>query len=183
MKNTRVARRYARALMMTADSPEAIDTIAGDLELIEKALETSRELRLFVARPIVPIDKKKRVFQELFGSRVSTITLSFIELRTEKQRESILPEVIVQYCALRDERYGIVNVDVAGAIEITPQQQQRLAEQLERYTRKKVRLRFSIDKALQGGLRVKIGDTVLDATIKHQLELLREKLAHGQLSN
>jgi F-type H+-transporting ATPase subunit delta len=89
----------------------------------------------------------------------------------------------VQYHALRDERYGIVNVDVAGAIEITPQQQQRLAEQLERYTRKKVRLRFSIDKALQGGLRVKIGDTVLDATIKHQLELLREKLAHGQLSN
>ncbi len=183
MKNTRVARRYAQALMMTADSPEAVDAIAGDLERIGKPLETSRELRLFVASPIVPIEKKKRVFQELFGSRVGSTTLSFLELLTEKQREGLLPDVIEQYHALRDERYGIVTVDVAGAIEITPQQQQRLAEQLERYTRKKVRLRFSIDKALQGGLRVKIGDTVLDATIKHQLELLREKLAHGQLSN
>lgn len=183
MKNTRVARRYAQALMMTADSTTAIDTIAADLELIKNALETSRELRRFMASPIVSVERKQRVFRELFGSRVSSTTLSFLDLLTEKQRENILAEVIQQYHALRDERYGIVNVDVATAIEVTQQQEKRLAEQLERYTQKKVRLRFTIDKAIQGGLRVKIGDTVLDASITHQLALLRERLAHGQLSN
>lgn len=183
MKNTRVARRYAQALMMTTDSTAAIDTIAADLELIRNTLETSRALRRLVASPIVSVERKRNVFRELFGARVSRTTLSFLELLTEKQRETILPEIIEQYHALRDERYGIVNVDVAAAIEVTPQQEQRLAAQLERYTKKKVRLRFTIDKALQGGLRVKIGDTVLDASIKHQLALLRERLAHGQLSN
>ncbi len=183
MKNTRVARRYAQALMMTTDSTAAIDAIAADLELIRKTLEASRELRRLVASPIVSVERKQRVFRELFGARVNSITLSFLELLTEKQREKILPEVIEQYLALRDERYGIVNVDVAAAIEVTPQQERRLAEQLERYTKKKVRLRFTIDKAILGGLRVKIGDTVLDASVKHQLALLRERLAHGQLSN
>ncbi len=183
MKNTRVARRYAQALMMTTDSTATIDTIAADLELIRNTLQTSRGLRRLVASPIVSGERKRNVFRELFGTRVSRTTLSFLELLTEKQRETILPEIIEQYLALRDERYGIVNVDVAAAIEVTPQQEQRLVEQLERYTRKKVRLRFTVDKALQGGLRVKIGDTVLDASIKHQLALLRERLAHGQLSN
>lgn len=183
MKNLRVARRYAQALMLSADGPAAIDAIAGDLELLRKSLETSRELRRLIASPIVAAEKKLAVLRELFTKHIGGTTLSFIELLAQKQREAMLPEIIEQYHALRDERYGIVNVDVSSAVEITPQQEKSLADSLERYTKKKVRVRFSLDKALRGGLVVKIGDTVLDASIKRQLELMREQFVHGHALN
>jgi len=167
--------------MMVAESTNAVETVAADLERIKAALAESRPLRLFVASPIVSEEKKRGVLREVFGTSVGETTLSFLNLVIEKHRENILPEIIEQYLALRDERYGIVNVDVVAAVELAPQQEQRLAEQLERSTRRKVRLRFSLDRTIRGGLLVKIGDTVLDATVRHQLERLRDQLAHGAL--
>lgn len=179
MKNTRVARRYAQALMQSADSVQAIDLYANDLELIKKTIVGSRELRLFVNRPIVTAQKKMGVLRELFGSSISSATMSFLELLVEKQREEHLLEVIEQYFGLRDAKYGIVNVDVSSAVEITPQQEKSLSDKLEQYTKKKVRVRFALDTSLKGGLVVRIGDRVLDASVKRQLELMREQFAEG----
>ncbi|MBX2990744.1 MAG: F0F1 ATP synthase subunit delta [Bacteroidetes bacterium] len=183
MKNTRVARRYAQALMMTADSPKAIDGIAADLERVKAAFDGSRELRLFIDSPIVSAEKKLAILRELFSSRVGTTTMSFMDLLVEKQREGSLLEIIEQFNVLRDAKYGIINVDVASAVGISPQQEKHLSEKLEQYTKKKVRVRFSLDKALRGGLVVKIGDTVLDSSIKRQLELMREQFIHGHSLN
>jgi F-type H+-transporting ATPase subunit delta len=183
MKNSRVAKRYAQALMMTADAPDAIDEIAGDLEQIKKVFNFSRELRRLLDSPIVAAEKKMDILRELFAARVGKTTLSFLALLIEKQREGLLLDVAEQYLALRDLKYGIVNVDVASAVEMTPQQEKNLSEKLEHYTKKKVRVRFSLDKALKGGLRVKIGDTVLDASVRRQLELVREQFLHGHALN
>lgn len=183
MKNSRVARRYAHALMMTAESPKAIDEIAGDLESIKSVLAGSRELRRFIDSPIITAKKKLSILRELFSSRVSKITMSFLELLIEKRREGAILEVIEQYMTLRDSKYGIVNVDVSSAVEISPQQEKSLSEKLEQYTKKKVRVRFALDTALKGGLVVKIGDTVLDASVKRQLELMREQFMNGHALN
>ncbi len=183
MKNTRVARRYAQALMMTADSPKAIDEIAHDVGGIKALLDGSRELRRFISSPVIRQGKKLTVLRELFQSRVTPITMLFLQLLVEKQREAALLEVIDQFLALRDTQYGIVNVDVASAVEISLEQGKSLSQKLERYTKKKVRVRFALDKALKGGLVVKIGDTVLDASVKRQLELLREQFVHGHTLN
>jgi F-type H+-transporting ATPase subunit delta len=183
MKNSRVARRYAQALMMTADTPAEIDLIAGDLESLRNIVEGSRELRRFIESPILSVEKKRSVFRELFHARLSKTTMAFLELLVQKQREENLLGIIEQFLVLRDAKYGIVNVEVASAVEITTQQEKNLSEKLENYTRKKVRIRFSLDKALKGGLVVKIGDTVLDASIKRQLELMREQFAGGYAQN
>lgn len=183
MKNSRVARRYAQALMMTADSPKAIDEIAGDLETIKKVFDGSRELRRFIDSPIISSEKKLSILRELFISRVSKKTMSFIELLIEKQREDSMLGIVEQYMVLRDAKYGIINVDVSSAVEITPQQGKNLSEKLGEYTKKKVRVRFALDTALKGGLVVKIGDTVLDASVKRQLELMREQFVHGHAMN
>ncbi len=183
MKNTRVGRRYAKALMMTAESTKAIDQLAGDLETIKRLFDTERTFKQFVNSPIVPAEKKIQVFRELFGKTIGKATMEFIEMVTYKGREQALPAIVDRFLALRDEKYGIVNVDVSSAVEITKQQQESLASRLEQFTKKKVRIRFSQDKALQGGLLVRIGDTVLDASVKHQLEVMRERFTHGHALN
>jgi F-type H+-transporting ATPase subunit delta len=184
MKNLRVARRYAAALMAAAESSRSIDETAKDLRTAAEMLQVSRDLRLMMASPVVPPAKKTAVVHALLAARVSAETMSFFDLLIHKKRERHLGEIIEEFEALRDEKYGIVNVDVTSAIEFTPSQRKDLADELERYTRKKVRVRIAVDKAIKGGLVVRIGDTVLDASVRRQLEILRERfLSGGPLTN
>jgi F-type H+-transporting ATPase subunit delta len=179
MKNLRVARRYARALMAVAEERKALDRTVADLEIVGALLRGSRELRLFLARPIVSEEKKRAVLRELFRPSLGPLTMEFVDLLVAKKREPELLEIIEQFGELRDEHLGIVNVDVISAVELSPPQVQDLTRNLEQHTRKKVRMRFTVDKAVRGGFLARIGDTVMDASLRHQLDLLRECFAGG----
>ncbi len=179
MRNLRVARRYAVALMSVAESAKLIDRVAADCDGIAGTIRGSRELRLLLASPLVPSAKKKAVFHALFEKSVSSLMLGFLDLMIAKSREIHLADIIDQFAMLRDEKLGIVNVDVTSAVELRPAEESGLAQALEQYTRKKVRVRVTLDKAIRGGLVVRIGDTVLDASIRRQLEILRERFRAG----
>ena len=176
MKNVRAARRYATALMADAEQKKMIDAVARDLESLGRLLRESRDLRQLVASPLITAGKKLHFFDELLGSRTARETLDFLHLLVGKHREPLLADIIDQFAVLLNEKLGIVVVDVTSAIEFAPPQEKAIHDRLERYTQKKVRVRFSLDKAIKGGMVVRIGDTVLDASIKHQLELLRKRL-------
>jgi F-type H+-transporting ATPase subunit delta len=105
--------------------------------------------------------------------------MKFIDLVVAKQREKHLPEIIEQFALLRDEKMGIVSIDVTSAVEFTPSQEKDLNNELERYTKKKVRVRLTVDRAIKAGLVVRIGDTVLDASMRRQLELLKARFLEG----
>jgi F-type H+-transporting ATPase subunit delta len=179
MKNLRVARRYAGALMDVAEAGNIIDRTAGDLETIASALRGSRELWLLTQSPVVSPAKKAAVFRAIFGARIGRGTMDFIDLVIAKQREQHLAEIVEQFSLLRDEKMGIVSVDVTSAIEFTPSQRRDLSSELERYTKKKVRIRMTVDRAIKAGLVVRIGDTVLDASMRRQLELLKARFLEG----
>lgn len=184
MKNTRVARRYARGLMAAAEELRTVGNVAADLELIGQVLRDSREFRMLVASPVVSPARKTLIFRELFGRHVSPGMLTFLGFLASRNREDILPDIVEQFRLLHDERLGIVTVEVAAAVELTQPQHERLRTELERTTGKKVRVQFALDTKVRGGLVVKIGDTVLDASVRRQLELLRDRLvAGGPLTN
>jgi F-type H+-transporting ATPase subunit delta len=180
MKNTRVARRYAVALMADSVHQKNIEGTAKDMELIGKTLSESRELRLFVASPIVSQAKKRKVFIELWGSSIGKDTQAFIGLLTEKSREAVLLDVTEEFKILHDEFLGIVNVEVKTAVEFTYAQEKELRLQLEQLMNKKVRLHFVNDKTIKAGLVIRIGDTVLDSSVTRQLELMRGRFLAGQ---
>lgn len=180
MKNVRVARRYAMALMAAAEQQKNIDGTAKDLGIVAKILQDSRELRLCVASPVISPAKKRAVFSDLLATRVGKETLRFINLLISKSREGILLDLIEQYKELHDEKLGIVNVSVRTVIELNYAQEKDLRSQLERMTGKKVRLQTIIDKTIKGGLVIRIADTVLDASVTHQLDRVRELLVASQ---
>ena len=180
MKNTRVARRYATALMSAAEQQKTIEGTAKDLEVIGKILGESRELRQLVASPIVSPAKKRAILDELFATHISKETLRFIGLLTSKSRESVLAEIVEQFKELHDEKLGVVNIEARISVELNYAQEKDLRGQLERITGKKVRLRFVIDTVMRGGLIIRIGDTVLDASVARQLERMREQFIAGR---
>jgi F-type H+-transporting ATPase subunit delta len=179
MKNTRVARRYAVALMASAAQQKTIETTAKDLDVIAKTLHDSRELQLLVASPVISVARKRAVFEAVFASHISRETLRFIHLLTTKSREAILPELVEQFRALHDESLGVVNVEVRSVVELNYAQEKELRAELERMTGKKPRIHQVLDPSIRGGLIIRIGDTVLDASVSHQLEVMRTRFVAG----
>ena len=124
---------------------------------------------------MVNSEKKKRTLGEILQGKIGAVTEKFILLLTSKRREDVLPEVIQQFNRLRDMRLGILHVSARTAVAFSPDQEKRLTEQLESATKKKVRLSFVVDPSIKGGFTVQHDDTVWDASVRHQLEVLRER--------
>lgn len=182
MRNTRVARRYALALMGAAEGQKSVDAVAADMAFLGGLVKGSRDLRLLLTSPIVSIPRKRAALHNLLNTRVQPMTLSFVDLLTTKQRETLLFDIVEQFGVLRDERLGIVNIDVTTAVDLTAEQQRALSKALEHHTQKKVRVNTLMDPSVKGGLRIRIGDTVLDATVTHKLERLHQRFLQGTAS-
>jgi len=183
MTNTRVARRYAEAMLELAQERKQVDRVAEDFGLLRQIIAGSRDLASFLRSPVLSKEKKRSVLEALFSSRLSALTMDFLRLLTDKNREEVLGQIAEEFLRLRDERLGIVNVEVRAAVEVTKEQQLALERKFEGVTGKKVRLAVSADKQLLGGLVARVGDTVFDGSVRHQLDLLRERFAGKVGSN
>ena len=183
MSNQRVATRYASALMALTREQKKSGTIADDLLVVKEALDASRELRMMLASPVVPTEKKQSVLKEVFKKKISETVQGFLFEIAEKGRENMLPEILHHYFVMRDVEQGIVRVQVKTSVEFSAKQEKELAKHLESMTKKKVEITFSLDTALKGGFIARVGDTVLDGSVRRQLEIMRTKLTNGSYNN
>ncbi len=117
------------------------------------------------------------MFKATFRSSVQTLTLHFLSLLIEKEREDALLSIIEAFFRLQDEILGIVHVNIKTAAGLSQQQTAQLKQRFEAYSQKKVLIDQSLDKQLIGGFVARIGDTVFDGSVKQQLELLRKRFA------
>ncbi len=179
MSAYRVARRYAEAALDLAEDQKQGERLAGDLGMVWKAIKESPEFLALLKSPVISKEKKLAVFSEVFKSHISPLSFSFLNIIVEKGREELLGDIIGEYFKLRDDRLGIIALDVRAATELSNAQQQTIVKRFEEITQKKVRVAFSIDKELKGGFVARVGDTVYDGSVQRQLELLRERFAEG----
>ena len=179
MVNVRVARRYAEALAEMAEEPKYVDVIAKDLEILRRSVRESRDFLLFLKSPIINKARKHEILLSLFSEKIQKVTLGFLAILVEKGRENYLPDIIEQFFVIRDERQGIINVEVKGVGDFSREQTTLLQQKLESFANKKVRISFSVDRELVGGFVARVGDTVFDGSIRRQLELLRQRFAGG----
>lgn len=181
MPNLRVAKRYAKALIEIAEELEKLDRITHDVQLIDSVIRSSRELQLFLKSPIIKEDKKKEIIQEIFtDSRVDPVTLKFMLLLIEKKRENLLHDIVKMYQELYDEKMGIVTAEVLTAVEISESEKKKVERKILELTgAKKVKAIYKVDPSIIGGIVIRIGDTVYDASIRRKVQLLREQLIYG----
>ncbi len=183
MSNSKIATRYASALMaLTAENKKPV-TIAKELLTVKTAIENSRELQLVLASPVISKEKKQSIIAEIFKKKIGIATRTYLASIIEKGREMVLAEILKRYFELRDDELGIVRVHVTTSIDFSLKQEKDLQKQLEVMTKKKVDATFSIDRLLKGGFVARVGDTVLDGSVKRQLEILKTKLKDGSFSN
>ena len=181
MVNTKVSIRYALSLLDLAKEKGNLETISGDMELILSAINSSNDLRILLASPVIKLDTKKRLFDEIFKSRISSDSLNYIKFIAEKGRENLLQDIIIKFLNLKDEQLGIVNIEVQTAYEFSDEEREKFKEKFEDILKKKVKFRFITDKSIIGGFTAKVEDTVFDASLKNQLDSLKNQFLKGSL--
>lgn len=182
MSEYKISHRYATSLLESAVEKNILDSISGDVELIASALRLSPRLERVLSSPIVKPHVKLAIMDEIFKSKVSADTMRFIRFLVEKNRENLLADIIELFLELRDEKLGIVNVEVKTPVPFSEKQVEDLKIKLENYLNKKVRFNFQTDEKMLGGFVARIGDTVIDASLTHQLELLKRQFMKGSAS-
>ena len=172
-----VARRYAQALTEEAQAASALDAVDADMALITETLDGSRDLRLALTSPVVSHDKKGAILDRLFNGNVSDLSVRFLRLLVQNDRDGQIPEILDAYRQLRDERTRTVEALVRSAKPLSPDEAERLKTALESRAGQTVRMRIEVDPSLIGGLVVRVGDVVYDRSVRHQLDTLRGQLA------
>jgi len=176
MIERRIVRRYASALFAAASKADAVDQVESDLGLVGLTVESSPALWEAITSPIIPPEKKRAILEEIFKGKVHEITLSYLRLLVDKRREEAILQTEEEYVLLANEARGIVEAEATTATPLDEVQQGQLASKLSATTGKQIRLECKIDPTVIGGVRVRIGDTVIDGSIRGQLDALRESL-------
>lgn len=173
---SKAAHRYAKALLEITQEDGITEKILADMTLIRDTVMDNKELYLVLRSPIIKYDDKLAILKQIFDDKVQTITSQLIVLLSGKKRENILHQVAEAFILAYNVSKGIMDVEVMSAKELDQKQIDSLRKALESKLDKTVDLSVSTDEALMGGIAVKIGDTIIDGTVKHQLERLQDKL-------
>lgn len=177
-----VARRYAQALYQDALQNKCVERVDEDVQMIQESIEGSPELNRFFLDPILTAGKKNKVVDALFEGKVHATTHALLKLMVSKGRENLFTQVASSYKEMRDEQQGIVEAEVKAALPLSAEDEKKIASGVEQLTGKKVRLKAIIDASILGGLIIRVGDTVYDGSVLHQLSTLRGRLEESVIS-
>jgi F-type H+-transporting ATPase subunit delta len=172
MTETKVADRYAKALLLFVQETNSTDIVLKDLEFILESLNNSPEFYLFTTNPIIRPHKKIEIFNEMFKNQISEITLGFIILLTKKNREGVLKFLIYSFIDQYNELNNRVRVDIVSGKELSNEIQNTICDKLHKFTGKTILPKFNVDSRIIGGFQARFADYFYDASIKKQLENL-----------
>ena len=161
-----VSRRYASALFNLGKENGTLDSFAETLDALAGALENSTQL--------------KELMSMLVQCQAGTAEKNFFSLLADKGRLALIPVIVADFKAMLDEAKGISRGLVTTAIELDNDKKSEILSQLEKQTGRKLVLSYAVDARILGGIVLKVGDIVYDASLRAQLDNLRESIKRGE---
>ena len=173
-----VARRYATALADVAIERHEERDVQNELDQWAEMIEAHTQLKEVFANPTIVYDHKRKVLEDLIArTRVRETTSSFLRVLLKNQRLSQLRGIVERFGQVLDERGGVVAAHVTTARPIPEDLRNSLHETLAAATGRKVRLSFTTDESIIGGLVARIGSTIFDGSVQSQLDRLANEMA------
>ncbi len=171
---------YAEALMSIAQSTDLIDRFGEDVSSLLNLLENSEELQLFLGSPVVKEEDKKAVLRQISGDQLHPYIMNFLMLLVDRRRIRFLQGILKQFQAQLRELKQTVVAEVISAVELTDAQRQSVSEKVKAMTSaNQVELDSKIDPDLIGGVIIKVGSQVIDASLRGQLRRIGISLSRA----
>ena len=182
MKDHKVSFRYASSLLDSTIEKRNVDSVSNDMDLVFNTLEGNSNLNLMLKSPVIKPQVKSSILNEIFKTKISSDSLSFLLFVIDKKREDLLIDIAKKFLELKDEYLGILNVEITTPFDFTDDQKERIKNKFESNLNKIIKLKYIVNKELIGGCIARVADTMYDASIKHQLEILRKQFLSGNVS-
>jgi len=177
-KRDSAPRRYAEAAFQLATRDGSIETWRRELE--QAAAATDGQLMDVLANPALPLDERLEAANRVFANLGQSVR-NIIFLLVRRHRIEQLPRVVAEFIRLDERRQGIVHANATSAAPLTDLEVKALTARLEQMTGGRIALETDVDAALLGGLIVRVGDRLIDGSVRGRLERLRNQLASGAL--
>ncbi|MDR3320311.1 MAG: F0F1 ATP synthase subunit delta [Desulfovibrio sp.] len=183
MTGTVVARRYANAIFALGqkDGDKALTQYGVCLAALGEMIDGSPELAMTLKSPVVSTEEKKTVMDKLLAKlKADAVMRNFCFLLADKDRLSFLREIAACYGRLLDAEKGVIRGRFTTAVPLSVDKQAAVKIDLEKKSEKSIELTFAVDKDILGGVVLKMGDMVLDASLRAQLGILRDIFKKGE---
>ena len=176
MRDIRVATRYAGALLESAHELGVVDSVAESYAAVLAIVKDRRDLGIFIESPQVATQEKKDLLRNVFGEHVEPVLLHFFYLLLDKNRIENTGDIGEVFARLVEAERGVIRAQVVTAIDLPADLEEKLGARLNEITGKTVIMEKCVDHAVIGGVKVTLGDKVLDGTVRTNLDLLRKTL-------
>ncbi|MGL5903837.1 MAG: ATP synthase F1 subunit delta [Cetobacterium sp.] len=173
MIGNQIGKRYAEAIYNVAEQKNEVKSIYEVLNSVMELFKTDVDFKNFITHPLIKENEKKEILKKVFSDSTEGLEILFYIL--EKGRISEIREIVAEYVKLDYAKNRILNVEATFALSLTEEQKEKLSKNLENKTGKKIKLVVKVDKSLIGGGIIRIGDEVIDGSIRKQLETLTHK--------
>jgi F-type H+-transporting ATPase subunit delta len=173
-----IAQVYARALFEVAQQHDLLDTIRDQLDQFVRALDENRELQVFFFSPYFSTEEKKQALHKVVDG-AEPIFMGFLETLADGHRMPVIFRIRARYEHLWDEANRVLPVSVTSAVPLDEATVKEIGDRIGQQTGQTVELTASADPEILGGIIVRVGNAILDASLRNRLNQLRNQLTHA----
>ena len=180
MRDPTIARNYAETLLELANRGKDLRGWGELIDQVANAVESDRRLRIFLESPRVSAQQKNRVIQKAFEGQLPRNFVRFLQALVSHRRQMMIPSIAHEYHDLVDQVEGRIHASVTVARDADASERTIVTQQLSRAIGKEVVPHFHVNPSILGGVVVRVGDTVLDGSVRRRLSTLRGRMLGGR---
>lgn len=173
-----IAQVYARSLFQVAQEQGKLDVVREELGQVSETLESNHDMRLFFFSPYFSTEEKREGLRQTIEG-ADPVTMNLLDVLVENHRLPVVPRIRREYERLWRDANDLLPVTVTSAVELDDAVVTRIGEEIGRQTGRKVELTRTVDPSIVGGFIVRVGNSILDSSIKNRLENLRKQIVRA----
>ncbi|MDK2917557.1 MAG: F-type H+-transporting ATPase subunit delta [Candidatus Petromonas sp.] len=172
-----VSKAYSEALFEVALEENKTDLFLDELQFVVDTFKMYPDFYELFKSPLIKVDEKKKIISEIFGDKLSDEMNNFLKIILDKRRGYYIEQIKWEFEKMVNHHKGIIKAVAVTAVPLSDEEKMSLQEKLSNVTGKNIKLTNEIDQNLLGGVLVRIGDKVIDGSIKGRLEEMKESLS------
>jgi F-type H+-transporting ATPase subunit delta len=175
MGEVKISKRYAKALFEFATEQKKVEEVKADMEYIDQLCLVAPDFVKLLKSPVVKVSKKVEILKAVLESKISKISMEYLQIIAKARREVYIPAIAREYLALYDESIGLKTAQLVSAVELDKKLKDQIIKTLSEQTGKQIKLDEKIDERLIGGFIINLDNRQYDASIKARLTKLKKE--------